>query len=319
MRIRELLMHKGRNEIKLIGPDQGLLKAAHLLQANNIGALPVVDTDFRLVGIVSERDLVRSMVEFEQAFFEKTVSDVMTDSVVTCRSDDPMDDIYETMIENGIRHVPVVDDEGLHDILSIRDFEFAYRRLKSQALRDSLTGLHNTGHLLNILDGEFNRYRRFQSPLSVASVRVDGFEDINDREGHAAGDALLKELATLLVDQTRAYDSVGRTDEDTFAIVFPNTEPKTAIRTCERILQVVRSHAAEAGPVWGSVSIGVAYADQEIRDGMSILRIAAERVQRAADAGGDGIDAPVLKGAASEPVASQVSVPAEGAGRSTQH
>ncbi|MCY6379824.1 GGDEF domain-containing protein [Hoeflea prorocentri] len=319
MRIRQLLMHKGQNEIKLIGPNKSLLEAAHLLQTNNIGALPVVDNEFRLVGIMSERDLVRSMVEFEQAFFEKTVSDVMTSSVVTCRSDDPMDDIYETMIKNGIRHIPVVDDEGLHDILSIRDFEFAHRRLKEQALRDSLTGLHNTANLLNILDGEFNRYRRFQSPLSVASVRLDGFEGINDAEGHAAGDALLKELSKLLVDQTRAYDSVGRTGEDTFAIVFPNTEPKTAIRTCERILQAVRSRGEQAEAPWGNVSIGVAYADQEIRDGMSILRIAANRVQRAADAGGDGIDAPALKGNASETIGSAAHEQRQRTGGSAQH
>ena len=292
MRIRELLVQKSQQELKTIKPGDRLLEAADVLATNNIGALPVVEEDNTIVGIVSERDMVRSLVGLQQDIFARTVRDVMIRSVVTCVSDDLMDDVYEIMVEKGFRHIPVVENGKLSGMLSIRDFEFAHKRLRSQALSDDLTGLHNLRHLLHILDGEFNRYRRFRSPLSVIAIKVDKLVDICGEKGHAAGDVVIKTLADILVDVTRTYDSIGRTSDDGFAVVFPNTDSKTAKRACERIMRAVRTHQVAEGDAWTTVSIGLAHADVNVAEGMSILKRAGDRVQMASECGGDCIEAP---------------------------
>lgn len=290
MRIRELLVQKNQTRLTSIQSNLSLLDAARILADNNIGALPVVEEEARIVGIISERDLVRSFANSPHHCFSTPVSDIMITSVITCCTDDLMDDVYETMSSRNIRHIPVVEDARLHAMLSMRDFEFAHKRLKSQSLSDDLTGLHNLRHLLNILDGEFNRYRRFRWPLSVATIKVDQFEQISETAGHEAGDGLMKNLAGILVEETRAYDSIGRTADDRFAIVYPNTDPKTARRACDRIMRAVRAQTSEDGTDWSSISIGLAFANTEICDGMSILKLAGELVQLAADSGGDCIE-----------------------------
>jgi diguanylate cyclase (GGDEF)-like protein len=298
MRIRELLVQKSQIELKSIQSDLSLLDAARILCANNIGALPVVGNEDNIVGIISERDLVRSLVKFQDQCLSKSISDIMITSVIVCRPDDLMDDVYEIMSAKNIRHIPVVEDEKLHAMLSIRDFEIAHKRLKSQSLSDSLTGMHNLRHLLNILDGEFNRYRRFRSPLSVATIRIDRFAEISTSKGHVASDDLLKKMSAVFVEQTRAYDSIGRTADDQFAIVFPNTDPKTSMRACDRLLKAVRTHVAtsEDSTEWSTISIGIAHADHEICEGMSMLKWAGELAQRATEAGGDCIEAPKADG-----------------------
>lgn len=292
MRIRELLVQKNQTKLTSIQSSLSLLDAARILAENNIGALPVVENDARIVGIISERDLVRAFANSPHHCFNKPVSEIMITAVITCGTDDLMDGVYETMSSKNIRHIPVVEDAKLCAMLSIRDFEFAHKRLKSQSLSDDLTGLHNLHHLLTILDGEFNRYRRFRSALSVAAIKVDRFEEISKSQGPEAGDRLMTKLTGILVDETRAYDSIGRTADDRFAIVYPNTDAKTAIRACDRIMRAVRAQAEGDVSDWSSISIGLAHANTEICDGMSILKWAGELVQLAADSGGDCIETP---------------------------
>ena len=259
MRISELLAQKYHLNCRP-SSRQSLFDAAHILCAYNIGALPVVGHGDKILGIISERDLVRSIVSFQDGYFQKSVADIMTTDVITCGLDDPMDDIYELMVEKKIRHMPVVKGERIQAMLSIRDFEFAHRRLVSQSLVDGLTGVPNSQHLTDILDAEFNRYRRFHMPLSVAVIKVDRYAAISDLRGDAACDSLLQWLAETLVRETRAYDSIGRTAEDRFAIVFPNTDAKSAARACARLLRAIRSDPAaqDDSAAWSSVSIGLA-------------------------------------------------------------
>ncbi|MDA4845217.1 CBS domain-containing protein [Hoeflea poritis] len=310
MRISELLTQKYQLELKSIQPDQSLFDAAHILCAYNIGALPVVGHGDRILGILSERDLVRSIVKFQDRYFGKSVADIMTTDVITCGPNDPMDDIYELMVEKKIRHMPVVEGEKIQAMLSIRDFEFAHRRLMSQSLVDSLTGVPNSQYLTDILDAEFNRYRRFHTPLSVAVVKVDRYDEISTDRGDAACDHLLKWLAEIMVRETRAYDSIGRTAEDRFAIVFPNTDGKSSARACERLMRAIRTDPAaqDGGADWSSVSIGLAQADREMRDGERIMMLADERAEAATKDGGNCIEAPDAGPADPEDVPAQTTL-----------
>ena len=91
-----------------------------LLHRYNVGALPVVDGG-ELVGIVSERDVVRHLHERGRALLDATVGDLMTSDVVTCSPRDRAADLARVMTERRIRHLPVCDDRGLIGIVSIGD------------------------------------------------------------------------------------------------------------------------------------------------------------------------------------------------------
>ena len=91
-----------------------------LLARYNVGALPVVDGG-ELVGIVSERDVVRQLHERGRDLFDATVADLMTSDVVTCSPRDRAADLARVMTERRIRHLPVCDDRGLVGIVSIGD------------------------------------------------------------------------------------------------------------------------------------------------------------------------------------------------------
>ncbi len=91
-----------------------------LLAQHNVGALPVVDGT-QLVGIVSERDVVRHLHERGRDLLDATVADLMTSDVVTCSPRDRAADLARVMTERRIRHLPVCDDRGLCGIVSIGD------------------------------------------------------------------------------------------------------------------------------------------------------------------------------------------------------
>ena len=91
-----------------------------LLHRYNVGALPVVDGR-ELVGIVSERDVVRHLHERGRDLLDATVGELMTADVVTCSPRDRAADLARVMTERRIRHLPVCDDRGLIGIVSIGD------------------------------------------------------------------------------------------------------------------------------------------------------------------------------------------------------
>jgi CBS domain-containing protein len=91
-----------------------------LLTRHNVGALPVVDGS-ELVGIVSERDVVRQLHERGRDLLDATVADLMTAEVITCSPRDRASDLARIMTERRIRHLPVCDERGLCGIVSIGD------------------------------------------------------------------------------------------------------------------------------------------------------------------------------------------------------
>jgi CBS domain-containing protein len=101
-------------------PSATVVELLTLLARYNVGALPVVDGG-DLVGIVSERDVVRQLHERGRDLLDATVGDLMTRDVVTCAPGDRAADLARVMTERRIRHLPVCDDRGLCGIVSIGD------------------------------------------------------------------------------------------------------------------------------------------------------------------------------------------------------
>ncbi len=285
MRIQELLSQLNQPDVKLIQQDTDLLEAARTLCTFNIRALPVVDSEKNVLGIISKRDIVRSIVNSEEKFFQHKVKDTMTTAVTTCSPDDNSNEIYQTISTKKIRHIPVVENSKLIAMLSIRDFEKVREANKTQTLMDELTGLYNLRHLLSLLNSEFSQYRRFHSRFSVSTIIVNDYNQINTTAGYAAGDELLKSMADILGESTRAFDIIGRTADDQFVIIFRNTDRKTAIRACERVIKTVKTAALV--PAQGmkhlSISVGLAIANIEDQSGISIMKRSGNLARSAVD------------------------------------
>jgi diguanylate cyclase (GGDEF)-like protein len=129
-------------------------------------------------------------------------------------------------------------------------------RLHRLSVTDALTGLFNRRALNGRLRDEYNRARRYSTPLSLLLVDVDGLKQVNDRLGHDAGDGAIRSVAEALRTTLRETDIGGRWGGDEFLIIAPNTISAAAYTLAERL----RSRLANGrtrGPR-PTVSIGVA-------------------------------------------------------------
>ncbi len=119
MRIADVLRNKGA-DVVTVGPSATVSELIAALAERNVGALPVVDGG-RLVGIVSERDVVRRLHAGGAAVLSATVAEIMTTGVVTCAPGDDAADLAGVMTQRRFRHLPVVVDGNLVGIVSIGD------------------------------------------------------------------------------------------------------------------------------------------------------------------------------------------------------
>lgn len=120
---------------------------------------------------------------------------------------------------------------------------------------DALTGLLTRGPFFEALAREAARSRRYRHPLTIAYLDVDDFKGLNDRLGHAAGDAALTTLADALKDGTRASDVAARLGGDEFAMIIPEADEAAAHTTLERVrASVAAATAADGAPL--TLSIG---------------------------------------------------------------
>jgi CBS domain-containing protein len=124
---------KQQQKILTCEPDEIMEAIVLRLSKNNIGAMPVCRADGALVGVISERDLIRAIAADAEAL-SRRVRDLMTSVVVTCDSKTTMEEAERKMNEKRIRHLPVVEDGRVTAMLSIRDL-VAWR---VQSLRDDM-------------------------------------------------------------------------------------------------------------------------------------------------------------------------------------
>ncbi len=148
--------------------------------------------------------------------------------------------------------------------------------LRREAQRDGLTSLWNRKAVLEILERELLRAERDHDPVGLIMVDVDHFKVINDTRGHAAGDAVLRIIASAVAAMVRPYDSVGRYGGEEFLIVAPGCGLPEAWDLAER----VRAHVAGCNIMTGGTSVKVSLS-LGIATGASAAEI--EKLLHAAD------------------------------------
>jgi diguanylate cyclase (GGDEF)-like protein len=123
--------------------------------------------------------------------------------------------------------------------------------LHRETLEDPLTGLANRRHVDATLPLLIERSRGQGQPMALAMADLDHFKQVNDRHGHAAGDEVLRTVARLFGDKTRARDLLGRWGGEEFVLVFVDTPRETAHEICERLRSAVQAYP------WSVISPGL--------------------------------------------------------------
>ncbi len=134
-------------------------------------------------------------------------------------------------------------------------------QFRKQANTDSLTGLFNRRYFVEHAEREFKRAQRNGKPLTVISIDIDHFKDINDKYGHPVGDEVLVEVSKQLLPNLRSEDVLARIGGEEFAIVLPDTDLQQASHIAERIRHqqdCIRIKGNWQGELNVQVSVGVA-------------------------------------------------------------
>jgi signal transduction histidine kinase len=120
MYIGEILRRKG-GDLITVQPESPVRETVALLAAKNIGSVLVIDADGSLAGIISERDVIRSLSRCESHLLDQPISDLMTSSVIACAPENSVEDALSLMGHHHIRHLPVMRDRKIVGLISIRD------------------------------------------------------------------------------------------------------------------------------------------------------------------------------------------------------
>lgn len=231
-------------DVITIQPDKTVLEACLLMQKNNIGAAIAVKEN-KPVGIFTERDLLNKVIVGGKDPKTIILDEIMTKDVKTATTNSSYKEVYDLMRLNNIRHLPILENDVLVGVVSIRDLlrfhmrsleqtiteltnEIIFvrslldktsddrskelyqenKRLQDIAIVDSLTGLYNYRYFEEIFSKEIARSKRYNHLLTLLFIDIDFFKHYNDINGHEEGNIVLKELAEVLRHTSRQTDTL---------------------------------------------------------------------------------------------------------------
>src|SRR5437762_6409007 len=166
-----------------------------------------------------------------------------------------------------------------------KELESTNARLKETSFKDEVTGLYNRRFFSLRLEEDLSRYRRFNHPVSVVLLDLDGFKAVNDDLGHAVGDDTLRDAAQILMKHSRGINVVSRYGGDEFAVLLVETSKAGARLYADRIREVVAMYPLSHGKVIES-GFGVASVpEDEATTAEDLFRAADEALYAAKRAG----------------------------------
>ncbi|MGH8484881.1 MAG: GGDEF domain-containing response regulator, partial [Pseudomonas sp.] len=205
--------------------------------------------------------------------------------IIYLSAEDDLDKQLDAMSEGGDDFLtkPI---RSRHLITTVRNRAARARNLKARMVRDSLTGLYNHTHILQLLEDCSFRARREEQPLSFAMLDIDHFKQINDSHGHPMGDRVIKSLALFLKQRLRKTDFIGRYGGEEFAIVMPNTDLSAAHKVLDEIRRRFAEiqYPAQPRDLSCTFSAGVVQLTDGL-DALSMATFADEALYRAKGAG----------------------------------
>ncbi|NIS80372.1 MAG: diguanylate cyclase [Anaerolineales bacterium] len=162
-------------------------------------------------------------------------------------------------------------------------------QLTHLALTDPLTGLSNRRHILDQMQREFLRARRYRRPLSLAYIDMDGFKTINDRFGHIFGDEILSGAALAMRGVLRSTDLLARIGGDEFAILLPETTISGSLGVIQKLRKALTAYCRQIGHSIPEITFSAGVAQlREDDDSSEVLIARADDAQRRAKDAGTG-------------------------------
>ncbi|MCD1630789.1 MULTISPECIES: GGDEF domain-containing protein [Marinobacter] len=170
---------------------------------------------------------------------------------------------------------------------SKRALERANEQLAKLSMTDRLTGLLNRGTWENLVDAEYERYRRYGQATTLVMFDIDHFKPVNDNYGHLAGDEVIRHTAQTTRNNIRQSDSAGRYGGEEFGIILPETDAENARLLCERIRESIEKSTVEtsAGNITYTISMGIAQLTDEPENYMQWMQKADEALYAAKESG----------------------------------
>lgn len=167
----------------------------------------------------------------------------------------------------------------------ITEKKHAENEIKMQAITDELTGLYNFRYFRQQINLEIKRAKRYHHPLSLIMLDIDHFKYYNDLHGHPQGNKILRQMATLLGENTRETNVVARYGGEEFVVLLPETQKHIAVRTAKRLCSVIKETTfpfewEQPGGTM-TVSLGVASYPWDAEDGETLTKIVDELLYHA--------------------------------------
>jgi diguanylate cyclase (GGDEF)-like protein len=157
-----------------------------------------------------------------------------------------------------------------------KELESANARLKETSFKDEVTGVYNRRFFTIRLDEEISRYRRFNHPISIVVLDLDGFKLVNDELGHAAGDDTLRGVGQILTKHSRGVNVVSRYGGDEFAVLLVETSKAGARIYADRIRAVIAEYQFPHGRSITS-SLGIAsLPEDDVTTAEELFKVADE-------------------------------------------
>ncbi len=138
MHVANILKVKG-TDVVTIGPDETVAATARLLNVQRIGAILVCDANGKVVGVISERDIIRGIAVNGERALEMPVRDLMTSEVIACKPTDTIAEVMKMMTVRRFRHMPVIEDGAIKGMISIGDVvknRIEETEMETRVLRD---------------------------------------------------------------------------------------------------------------------------------------------------------------------------------------
>ena len=177
-----------------------------------------------------------------------------------------------------------------------------YQRTKELSARDDLTGLFNRRHFFDNLEKEIQRARRYRRVFSLLMLDLDDFKGYNDTHGHLRGDEALKEVARLLLANSRRADVVGRFGGEEFVVLLPEINKQGAAVVAEKMRAAVEQYSffgRETQPGGRlTVTLGLVTYPVDSEDGLELVDLADRALYAGKQQGGNRVsDSPAPGGA----------------------
>lgn len=173
-----------------------------------------------------------------------------------------------------------------HLISSVRIRASRFRKLRSFMVRDSMTGLYNHTTTKQLMETEIARAKRSGSKMSLASLDIDHFKNVNDTYGHAVGDRVIKTLARLMRQRLRSVDVIGRMGGEEFSAILPDTSVDEAVKLFDQIRTAFSEIVFHADEASFTVTISTGIAEFPGYDSSTLLSDAADKALYAVKHGG---------------------------------